>query len=118
MILETAVFYKIPKNQMPKTLVVISDMEIDHYMRPGRHWDFLKVMEARFNAKGFGLPRIILWNVNARKDTVLSQDEHTLFVSGQSTSVFKQICQNLDGMTAYDLMIQTLNSPAYDKVRI
>jgi hypothetical protein len=41
-----------------------------------------------------------------------------LFVSGQSASVFKQICQNLDGMTAYDLMIQTLNSPAYDKVRI
>ena len=117
-ILETAVFYKIPKNQMPKTLVVISDMEIDRYMRPGRHWDFLKVMEARFNAKGYALPRIILWNVNARKDTVLSQDEHTLFVSGQSASVFKQICQSLDGMTAYDLMIQTLNSPAYDKVRI
>ena len=117
-ILNTAVQYRIPAEDMPKTLVVISDMEIDHYMRPGRHWDFLKVMEARFNAKGYALPRIILWNVNARKDTVLSQDEHTLFVSGQSPSVFKQICQNLDGMTAYDLMIQTLNSPAYDKVRI
>ena len=117
-ILDTATFHKVPKNQMPKALVVISDMEIDKYMRPGRHWDFLSVMEARYNAKGYALPRIILWNVNARKDTVLSQDEHTLFVSGQSASVFKQICQNLDGMTAYDLMIQTLNSPAYDKVRI
>jgi hypothetical protein len=117
-ILNTAVQYRIPAEDMPKTLVVISDMEINKYMRPGRHWDFLKVMEARFNASGYALPRIILWNVNARKDTVLSQDEHTLFVSGQSASVFKQICQNLDGMTAYDLMIQTLNSPAYDKVRI
>lgn len=117
-ILETAVFYKIPKNQMPKTLVVISDMEIDRYMRPGAHWDFLKVMEARFNAKGYALPRIILWNVNARKDTILSQDEHTLFVSGQSASVFKQICQNLDGVTAYELMLQVLNGPAYAKVTI
>lgn len=117
-ILETAVFYKIPKNQMPKTLVVISDMEIDRYMRPGRHWDFLKVMEARFNAKGYELPAIYLWNVNARKDTFLSQSEKVYFVSGQSPSTFKQICNAVDGMTAYDLMIQTLNNPAYDKVRI
>jgi hypothetical protein len=117
-ILETAVNYRVPNSEMPKALVVISDMEIDKYMRPGRHWDFLKVMEARYKSAGYALPRIILWNVNARKDTVLSQDEHTLFVSGQSASVFKQICQNLDGVTAYDLMIQTLNSPAYNKVRI
>ena len=117
-VLDVAVANRVHANQMPKTFVVISDMEIDRYMRPGRHWDFLKVMEARYNAKGYALPRIILWNVNARKDTVLSQDEHTLFVSGQSASVFKQICQNLDGVTAYDLMVQTLNGPAYSKVRI
>ena len=117
-ILETAVFYKIPKNQMPKTLVVISDMEIDRYMRPGHHWDFLKVMEARFNAKGYVLPKIVMWNVEARKDTVLSQDEHTIFISGQSASSFKTLCQNLDGVTAYELMLQVLNGPAYAKVTI
>ena len=117
-ILNTAVQNKVPVNEMPETLVVISDMEIDKYMCPGRHWDFLTKMKALYAAHGYTLPRIILWNVNARKDTVLSQDENTLFVSGQSASVFKQICQNLDGMTAYDLMIQTLNGPAYDKVRI
>ena len=117
-ILETAVNYEVPKNGMPKALVVISDMEIDKYMRPGRHWDFLDVMRKSFANYGYALPRIILWNVNARKDTFLSQSEDILFVSGQSASVFKQLCQNLDGITAYDLMIQTLNSPAYSKVRI
>ena len=117
-ILETAVNYRVPNSEMPKALVVISDMEIDKYMRPGRHWDFLDVMRKRFASYGYALPRIILWNVNARKDTFLSQSEDILFVSGQSTSVFKQLCQNLDGVTAYDLMIQTLNGPAYSKVRI
>ena len=117
-ILETAVNHRVPKNEMPETLVVISDMEIDRYMRPGRHWDFLDMMRARFKRHGYKLPRIILWNVNARKDTFLSQGEDVLFVSSQSASVFKQLCQNLDGMTAYDLMIQTLNAPAYSKVRI
>ena len=117
-VLDVAVANRVPANQMPKTFVVISDMEIDRYMRPGRHWDFLKVMEARYNAKGYELPAIYLWNVGARKDTFLSQSEKVYFVSGQSPSTFKQICNAVDGMTAYDLMIQTLNNPAYDKVRI
>ena len=117
-ILDTAVFYKIPVSEMPKTLVVISDMEIDHYMRPGRHWDFLDVMRKRFANHGYALPKIVMWNVNARKDTVLSQDERTIFISGQSASSFKTLCQNLDGVTAYDLMLQVLNGPAYAKVTI
>ena len=117
-ILETAVNYRVPKNEMPKALVVISDMEIDKYMRPGRHWDFLDVMRHRFANYGYDLPRIILWNVNARKDTALSQSEDVIFISGQSASSFKSLCQNLDGITAYELMVQTLNGKAYEKVRI
>ena len=117
-VLETAVNYRVPKNEMPKALVVISDMEIDKYMRPGRHWDFLDVMRHRFANYGYALPKIVMWNVNARKDTVLSQSEDVIFISGQSASSFKSLCQNLDGITAYELMVQTLNGKAYEKVRI
>lgn len=117
-ILNTATFHRVPKNQMPKALVVISDMEIDKYMRPGRHWNFLDVMRHRFKAAGYELPKIVMWNVNARKDTVLSQSEDVIFISGQSASSFKSLCQNLDGITSYDLMLQTLNGKAYEKVRI
>ena len=117
-ILNTATYYKVPKSQMPKALVVVSDMEIDKYMRPGRHWDFLDVMRARFEAAGYDLPKIVMWNVNARKDTVLSQSEDVIFISGQSASSFKALCQNLDGVTAYELMLQVLNGKAYEKVRI
>lgn len=117
-ILETAVNNKVPANEMPKALVVISDMEINCYMRPGRHWDFLNVQRARFEAAGYELPSIYLWNVNARKDTFLSQSEKVYFVSGQSPSVFKQICNAVDGITAYELMLQVLNGKAYANVRI
>ena len=117
-ILDTATFHKVPKNQMPKALVVISDMEIDKYMRPGRHWDFLDVMRHRFKTAGYELPKIVMWNVNARKDTVLSQSEDVIFISGQSASSFKTLCQNLDGITAYDMMLQVLNGKAYSKVCI
>ena len=117
-ILDTATFHHVPASEMPKTFVVVSDMEIDKYMRPGRHWDFLDVMRKRFQAKGYKLPKIVMWCVNARKDTVLSQSEDVIFISGQSASSFKALCQNLDGVTAYELMLQVLNGPAYREVRI
>ena len=117
-VLSTAVGYDVPVDEMPKTFVVISDMEIDKYMRGGRHWDFLTKMRALYQAHGYTLPKIVMWNVNARKDTVLSQSEDVIFISGQSASSFKALCQNLDGVTAYELMLQVLNGKAYDRVRI
>ena len=117
-VLKTAVNNNVPAKEMPKTFVVISDMEIDRYMRPGSHWDFLQTMRARFEQYGYKLPKIVMWNVNARKDTVLSQSEDVIFISGQSASSFKSLCQNLDGITAYELMLQVLNGKAYEKVRI
>ena len=117
-VLKTAVNNRVPAKEMPKTFVVISDMEIDRYMRPGSHWDFLQTMRARFEQYGYKLPKIVMWNVNARKNTVLSQSEDVIFISGQSASSFKALCQNLDGVTAYELMLQVLNGKAYDKVRI
>ena len=117
-VLKVATRYRVPADEMPETIVVISDMEIDKYMRPGRHWDFLQTMRARYEAVGYKLPKIVMWNVNARKDTVLSQSEDVIFISGQSASSFKALCQNLDGITAYDLMLQVLNGKAYEKVRI
>ena len=117
-ILDTAVQNKVPVNEMPETLVVISDMEIDKYMRPGRHWDFLQTMRVRFANAGYKMPKVVLWNVNARKDTVLSQSEDVIFISGQSASSFKSLCQNLDGITAYELMLQVLSAKAYAQVQI
>ena len=117
-VLDLAVGNGVADKDMPKTIVVISDMEIDKYMRPGRHWDFLTKMRALYAAHGYKLPKIVMWNVNARKDTVLSQDEQTIFISGQSASSFKALCQNLDGVTAYELMLQVLNGAAYREVRI
>ena len=117
-ILDTAVRNKVPANEMPEALVVISDMEIDKYMRPGYHWDFLQTVRLRFANAGYKMPKIVLWNVEARKDTALSQSEDVIFISGQSASSFKSLCQNLDGITAYELMLQVLNAKAYAQVQI
>lgn len=116
-ILETAIKNNISNEDMPKGLIVISDMEIDRYMRYN-NWDFLEIMKHSFNVAGYEMPKIILWNVEARQDTYLSQNPDVIYVSGSSPSVFKSFIGALNGETAYDVMLKTLNDKMYDCVQI
>lgn len=115
-VLSTAVENRVPAADMPKALVVVSDMEIDRYMRAGANWDFIDTMRVRFAQYGYKLPKIIMWNVAARQDTYLSNREDVIFVSGQSPSVFKTFIGSLNGETAYDVMVKTLTDSMYDRV--
>ena len=115
-ILSTAVENRVPVEDMPKALVVISDMEIDKYMRPNARWDFIDTMRARFAHYGYELPIIVMWNVQARQDTYLSTRDDVIFVSGQSPSVFKSFIGALNGQTGYDVMVNTLTDKMYDRV--
>jgi hypothetical protein len=116
-VLKHAVANGVSNAEMPKALVVVSDMEIDHYMRQNK-MDFVDAMKAKFARHGYTLPKLIMWNVQARNDTVLSKQEDVLLVSGQSASTFRELCGNLDGKTAWDLMLETLGNKMYDCIRI
>ena len=116
-ILQHAISNRVSDEELPKALVVVSDMEIDRYMRQSK-MDFVDAMRAKFARHGYTLPKLILWNVEARNDTFLTKQEDVLCVSGQSASTFRELCGNLDGKTAWDLMMETLGNKMYDVVRI
>lgn len=116
-ILNHAIDNNIKPEDMPKALVVISDMEIDPYFRGSRKLDFVQRAKADFAQYGYSLPKLCLWNVEARNDTFLTQSDDVLLVSGQSASVFKNLCANLNGKTAWDLMLEVLNDKIYDCIQ-
>lgn len=116
-ILDFAIRNRVAPHEMPSALVVISDMEIDRYLRT-HNFDFLQMMEKMFNSYGYNLPKIILWNVEVRNDTFLTQDKNVIKVSGQSTSVFKSLINRLNGITDYEMMLRTLNDKMYDCVKV
>lgn len=116
-ILQHAVNHHVSNNEMPKALVVVSDMEIDRYMRQNR-MDFVDAMKAKFARYGYTCPTLVCWNVEARNDTFLSKQEGVICVSGQSASTFRELCGNLDGKTTWDIMIETLGNKMYDCVTI
>lgn len=126
-VLKTAKKGNVPAEDMPKAIVVISDMEIDGVFAKaeGRSsfWgssnkysvDFVDEMEKRFMAAGYQMPKLVLWNVESRKDTYLTQNKNVLLYSGQSASTFKNLISSLT-CDAYEAMVKTLMSERYNEV--
>ena len=117
LVLDHARMNNVSKDELPKAIVVISDMEIDPYFTGRRNMDFVQKWVAEFARFGYTCPKLVMWNVQARHDTFLSKDENVILVSGQSASVFKQLCGNLNGVTAWDILLKTLNDPMYDCIQ-
>ena len=106
---------------IPKTIVVISDMEIDqgsgsYWSSNSRRWTKesasteMETIRKKWAAAGLTLPKLVYWNVDARHDTILDAGPNVTFVSGMSPTIFKQV---LTGKTGYDLMIDTICADRY-----
>lgn len=115
-ILNTCVSNNVSEKDVPKALVVVSDMEINQYSsRYGL--DFVDEMAKRFHVAGYEMPKLILWNVESRHDIFhASKDNpYVQFASGSSTSTFKSILESI-GMNAYEAMLKVLNDKLYEGV--
>lgn len=114
-ILSTAVRTKCPQSDLPKALVIISDMEINYWN--GGKLTFTEEMRKRFTEHGYEMPKLVYWNVDSRKDTFLvsKNDPNAILVSGQSASTFKNLIKGIE-LSAFEIMEQTLNDPRYDCV--
>lgn len=119
-ILDTCIAYNVPEEELPEALIVISDMEIDQYMRPGYSYDFMDTLTYQFHQAGYNkAPKLILWNVQARNDTFLSNREDVIFCSGQSAGTFKNLIRFLNGqtlLTATDFMLEVLLQKCFDRI--
>lgn len=121
LVLNTAIENSVKPEEMPKAIVVISDMEINACTIRHSHssWSFYDTMVQRFASYGYNIPNIIFWNVNARQDTFLvdSNRKGVQLLSGQSVSCFKNLMNGID-QTPYQAMLQVLNSDRYSCITI
>ena len=117
LILDTALENHVPQEDLPRALVVISDMEIDSYVRY-HGLDFVQTWRNKFRTYGYELPQLVLWNVEARNDTFLTKmaTKGVTFLSGQSASTFRSLIDTLNCKSAYEAMVKVLMNPVYDVV--
>lgn len=112
LLLTIALENNVKQEDIPKTIVVISDMEINHMSR----WNektaqtSMEYLRKRWKQYGYELPKLVYWNVNARNNTILDRGPNVSFVSGCSPIIFKQV---LTGKTGVELMMEVLMSDRY-----
>jgi hypothetical protein len=117
LVLDIAVENHVSADEMPKSLIVISDMEIDNC--GNKDWTFYDKMRAKFEKHGYEIPNIVFWNVESRND-VFHADKTRKGVqlcSGQSTSVFKQLMSCI-GYTPVEMMEKVIGSERYDCITV
>ena len=124
LVLDTAINNNIKQEEIPKAIVIISDMEFDRIgsdfgMSEEVEWLFYDEMKNRFENAGYTIPNIVFWNVDSRHDVfhAISEYKGVQMASGQSVAVFKQILDNID-KTPYEAMLNVLNRPEYDMITV
>ena len=116
-VLEIALKNNISQEEMPKSIIVISDMEID--CCGDEDWSFYDNMANKFNESGYDIPNIIFWNVNSRSNVFHADADRkgVQICSGQSTTVFKQLIDCI-GFTPVEMMKKVLCSERYENISI
>ena len=126
LLLATAMKPGVSEEDIPKTIVVISDMEIDQ--GTGSYWGYtghsawttnststeMEKVRKKWAAAGLKMPKLVYWNVQARQNTILDSGPNVSFVSGMSPTIFTQV---LTGKTGYDLMIDTICAKRYEVIK-
>ena len=117
LVLDIAEKNDVPPEEMPKSLIVISDMEIDFC--GNKEWTFYDKVSAKFRKAGYEIPNIIFWNVNSRHDIFHADSKRkgVQLCSGQSAAVFKQMMACV-GMTPVEAMAKTINSERYEPITV
>jgi hypothetical protein len=117
-ILSVSVENKVPAEDMPKALVIISDMEFNMATR-GNHQNYYDHMSQMYAEAGYTMPTVIFWNVASRQDVfhVACDKKGVQLASGQSASTFKSIMANI-GKTPYQAVVDTLSNEMYSMITV
>ena len=115
LVLDTAVKYRVPREEMPAKLVIISDMEFDCCTEHAELSNFENAKRL-YEEAGYVLPQLVFWNVASRRKQVpvTMHETGTALVSGCTPRLFSMVAGDL--MDPYALMMEILGGERYEKI--
>ena len=122
LILTTAIKHNMRQEDMPKNILIISDMEFDScatsgdsdiWRRNRPNQRLFEISAQRYADAGYQLPRLVFWNVNSRTGTIPVKENElgVALVSGFSVNIVKMVMSNK--LDPYECLLETLNSERY-----
>ena len=123
LLLETAINNHCSQEDLPKNLIVISDMEFDAARGISRWGNrdsrtpetLMEGIARKWANAGYEMPHLVYWNVDARQNNIPMLGQGRIsYVSGFSPSIFETL---MSGKTGYELMIEKLDSDRYKDIK-
>lgn len=126
LILDMAKCKNVPREELPKQVLVISDMEFDAATSSG-YWGrgnwksandtLFGQIEKKYEDAGYKMPRLIFWNVCGRTDSIpmVNNEEGLCLLSGFSQNAMK-VAADKAKKDPYEALIQVLDSSRYQAI--
>ena len=112
-------------NEMPKTLLIISDMQFDQATSSniysyGRDSTYnptaIEMIQQKYANAGYEMPSIVFWNLRDTGNYPTKQyDENVALVGGASPSIIKYILSG-EITTPWDMLVSILGSERYSQI--
>lgn len=119
LILEEAVKNHCKQEELPKQVLIISDMEFDSARADHTPMERLfETIERKYNEAGYKLPRLIFWNLCGRTDTIpmVENENGIALLSGFSQNAIKIAAEKTE-KDPYGALKKVLDSPRYEVVK-
>jgi hypothetical protein len=118
LILNTAVNNKMSQEDMPKNILIISDMEFDYATsyRSKPTETLFNTIERKYAEHGYKIPRLVFWNVNSRTGTIPVKENElgVALVSGFSVNIVNMVMS--DKLDPYECLLDVLNTERYQPI--
>jgi hypothetical protein len=115
LVLDTAVHNQMKQEDLPDTILIVSDMEFDFATCGDRSKKLFNNISERWNAAGYKMPKLVFWNVNSRTEAIpMTQNENgVILVSGFSAAICKMVLSN--ETDPYLALVNVLMNERYDE---
>jgi len=116
LVLSAAVKHRVPQEELPARLIIISDMEFDACAEHAELTVFENA-KRRFEAHGYRLPEVVFWNVESRSghQPVRRNEQGVALVSGCTPRLFSMVAGGTPD--PYAFMKEVLSSERYAPIR-
>lgn len=115
LILQTAVKYHVPQEELPAKLMIISDMEFNDCVNNASQTNFQNAKQ-KYAAKGYHLPEVVFWNVASRnrQQPITMNEQGVALVSGVTPRIFSMVAGG--NLSPYTFMLDVLQSERYSNI--
>ena len=114
-VLNVAVANSVPQNEMPKYLLILSDMQFDQCT----NFSAKDMIESQYKAAGYEMPQIVFWNLNGAygNQPVSINSKGVALVSGFSPAIMTSILAAKQ-LSPLDIVLSTINSDRYASITV